>query len=479
MRSGWIVLLVIAVGCGEVGSHPDGSTTGPTDAGPDPNEGATSGTRLKLKWIDFAGTRSADGIFDAQRNESCFLTPWADGKVYCVPSGTASVVYSNSGCTAKVGLVYRQASCTSVTPPTYLLEYSAQACQNAASHLYQRGAKVAVSQYFEKYTDGTCGGPYTTTSYDFYALGAEVPTTELAPATIGSPMGTGRLAQRYYESADGLKTPYRVHDALLGIDCYASSSGGGATSARCIPEDAAYIGNFHDAACSQMSASNEAACPAPKFAVKYGSCPYDTPAYYPVAAAQTVPPLYYDSGTSCVSTTPSTATKYYGTGQLLQLATPARAPDQTGKRIEKIHLTTPDGLSARDYALYDTQKTTECYPAQSSDGSVHCLPSGGGAQTLYTDASCANAVQIMTVYRGAATCSPPPLPSYSLTYKLTPSCTYDVEARPVGALHTAAVYEKYSDNTCHAFPSASYVLYDVGAPIAADQFASGTAITDP
>src|SRR5258708_4036422 len=81
----------------------------PLDAGGDPNEGAISGTRLKLVWY-----QTADGVktwivnsagptfFDAQRAEDCRARLWADGATYCTPA-PLQAVYTDAGCTTAVG----------------------------------------------------------------------------------------------------------------------------------------------------------------------------------------------------------------------------------------------------------------------------------------------------------------------------------------------------------------------------------------
>src|SRR5689334_12938260 len=85
------------------------------DAGPDPNEGAVSGTRLKLSWLTFGdGTRTWAGFYDAQRKERCEASldePWPGGHVYCVPDHRGTVVYSDAACTQKLVQVARDASC--------------------------------------------------------------------------------------------------------------------------------------------------------------------------------------------------------------------------------------------------------------------------------------------------------------------------------------------------------------------------------
>jgi hypothetical protein len=484
MRASGLVVamvgLVGAVGCSPVTQQPDAPGPGSdADVGPDLNEGATSGTRLKLRYFDFGSVRQLVGVRDTQRNEDCMPTDWADGKAYCVPSNTGSTVYSNATCTQRIGEAYVQAGCTR-SAPTYFVDYEYQACNGKTAHLYPRGTRIAVTQYWYKSSDGTCDGPYTSQSSEYYALGTEIPVTDLAATPITAPSTTGRLGQRHYESADGLRYPlsYRLHDALLGGDCYPTYDTPGATTGRCIPSNVASMFYFRDATCTQSTATTSSTCPAPFVAADYGDCPYDPTKYYAVTGLQNPTTIYYESGGTCSATSPSTYNKYYGVGSELTLATTARVKGTGSGRLQPIHYTTPEGLANRDYTLYDQQIGTECYARTQSDGSVACVPAANGTQTLYTDAACANPLELMTVYRGEPTCSPPPLPSYAIKYNLTPTCSYNHEVHRVGALYTGTLYEK-DGATCSAFTSTSQVYYRIQGIVPQNELAAGMLVTEP
>src|ERR1700760_4212477 len=67
-----------------------------------PNDGAESGTRLKLTYYAFTdGTTQWFGLYDSERKENCnpFDGTWPDGNTYCVPAWSGSIVYSDSKCT--------------------------------------------------------------------------------------------------------------------------------------------------------------------------------------------------------------------------------------------------------------------------------------------------------------------------------------------------------------------------------------------
>jgi hypothetical protein len=86
--SGDAALVSDAAGDAAVGAS-DGAIDAPADASPCCNDGATSGTRLKLVWYVtqdgvkvFRGT--GNGYYDTQRSEDCLPNAWSDGNT-CRP----------------------------------------------------------------------------------------------------------------------------------------------------------------------------------------------------------------------------------------------------------------------------------------------------------------------------------------------------------------------------------------------------------
>jgi len=482
-----IILVALVAACGDpsvsVIDAPGAGGSG--DAGVDPNEGAHSGTRLKLTWFDFSdGTRQWNSFYDAERKEGCYpYPPWPDGKTYCTPDSNASVVYTDASCSLKVGQVYRDPVCTQ-PPPPYLLEYHYAACSSGPAHLYLRGAKTTVAQYYSRNYDGSCAGPYTSTSYDFYALGGEITTDKLVEITYTPGTAAGRLAPVYYASADGMRLPTRLHDSQLGTDCYPQTYVDGATAGTCIPSGAYYAGDFHDASCTQPAVGLTNGCSTPQYAEYQPktACPADAPHVASITGAIASVPLFYWSSTSqvCTAETGSTNVTYYGVGA--DVSVPAVTPTVdalVSHRIQLVHYTTPEGLRFRDYTVYDSLKGADCYPTALPDGTTVCLPYGGYVQTYYRDAACTQAVDLIEVSTGAAGCAAPPAPKYARKY-ITPqagSCQYNVELHQVATPYAGTVYTNYG--TCAAYTPTTTKLYSIAPASSLNEFVAATQSIDP
>src|SRR5205085_12332231 len=79
----------------------------------------TSGSRLRLAWVDFGGgvrLLSPTDLWDAERQEACVAWPWTDGNTYCTPSATAVYPYYTSSDCASAGYYVE-----SVERPTYVV----------------------------------------------------------------------------------------------------------------------------------------------------------------------------------------------------------------------------------------------------------------------------------------------------------------------------------------------------------------------
>jgi hypothetical protein len=473
------LMLVLAAACSpSVGAQQDAPITIFNDApsGPDPNDGARSGTRLKLTWYQMAdGTRQWAGFHDAQRKENCFvLDNWlGDGKAYCTPDYDGSIVFSNATCTTRVAEIYKDTTCP--TPPQpYTLEWNYTPCESRPAHLYARGNKITLAQYYYKNSDGTCAGPYTTsTSYDYFSIGAEIPTSELVQVSLGAPGGEGRLSTRYWESSDGMRRQSTVHDAALGTSCYPGTYG-------CAPS-ARYVSYEENTACTTPKLSIAKTCAVPKFAVYYPNtaCYADPPKYYTVGALTAGAPLYYYNGTSCTMSTPSTTNNYYKMGTEVQLSPVTREIGTAGQRIQLVHYTNTEGLNYRSSTLYDAQKDAECYPTKLPDGTTRCIVYGGYVDTFYRDTMCTQTIELVMVSTGGASCAPPAAPKYARKYITPPagSCQYNTQVYNVGALHTATVYEM--NGTCVPHATADNKLYDLGTQVPLTDFVTASITTDP
>jgi hypothetical protein len=478
------LLIVVVAACsgGNVtivdGSTPDVSSGSASD----PNEGARSGSRLKLTWVDFTdGTRQWNSFYDAERKEACYPYPaWTNGKVYCTPEDSGSIVYTDAGCTQKVGQVYNDPSCAT-PPPTYLLEWIYGYCVSSPAHLYLRGAKTTVAQYYTRNYDGTCGGPYSDSQENYYQLGAEVPPASLVEVTTAAATDTGRLGEVFWQSGDGMRLPTRLHDSQLAADCNPETYSDDAQTGICVPTTAWYASDFGDSSCAQPVVRLDHTCAAPGFAEYRPTteCPLDPPHIAPITGTAPSSPLYYWSGTSCTGETASTSYTYYGVGADVSAAQVTRVPDATAShRIQLVHYTTPEGLRFRDYAVYDSQKGTDCYPTALPDGTIECLPAGGYITTYYRDSACTQPIDLVEIY-GATNCATPEPPKYARKY-ITPqpgSCQYNVELHQVSTPYAGTVYADYG--TCAIYNPGTSKLYSIGPAVDLHEFVTATTSIDP
>jgi len=448
--------------------------------GPDPNDGARSGTRLKLTWFDFSdGTRQWDGLYDAERKETCYIyNDWIDGKSYCAPDYTGSIVYTNATCTTKSVEIYKD-GCS--TTNLYAMEYNYTPCDSKPAHLWTRGSKITLANYYYKSSDGTCNGPYaTSTSYDYYALGAEVQRAELVEVTLGSPAGPGRLGVRFYQSPDGMRLQATVNDAALGTDCYPQVYASGAMTGSCAP-NARYAGYDQDAGCTQHKLGISKQCTLPKYTVYYppNGCPADPPQYYTLGALVAGSPLYYHNGTSCVSTTPSTANDYYRVGAELAVAPISRTIAAAAGRLQLVHFTDPEGLNYRSYELYDTQKGTGCYPTKLPDGTLRCVAYGGYINTYYSNSTCTTQIDLVEVESGPASCGAPDVPKFARKFIQPPpgTCAYGTQVYTVSTPFAGTIYQNFG--TCQVYTPVNAKLYSVGPQVPLSEFVAATSSIDP
>jgi hypothetical protein len=478
------VAIVVAACGGASGSGGDAHATDTTspDTGPDPTDGAHSGTRLKLRyWVFADGTKQWNTFYDAERKETCSSqSGWPDGNTYCTPSA-AGVVYSDTACSQKVAEVYNGAPGCAPSLPGYALEYAYQPCTSGPAHLYTLAGKLALTSYYYKGSDGGCTGPYAASNESLYSLGSEVRTTDLVKLSMGGPTTGNRISQRFLTSSDGMAMPGTLHDAMLGDDCYPSYWIDGAQSAACAPSDVAYAGYAHDAVCSLLELNVYKGCTPPRFAVNYPytACPTEPAAYSVVSGQAPASPLYYPSGNSCYAATPDPNEDYYSLGAPLSLASMTRGPEPTpGHRVQLIYMATPEGLRWRDYALYDNQQQAECGPVTLPDGSTRCIPYGGYAQTYYTSSACTATIDLVEVQTGPSSCGAPAVPRFASKYlpQMGGTCSYNYEIHSVGAEVTGPVYT--SDGGCVVYQPSQTKLYQLGPVVDLSTFASASVLTD-
>ncbi|MEO8552582.1 MAG: hypothetical protein ABI678_21545 [Kofleriaceae bacterium] len=481
-----VLACVLAACSPSTGESTDAPPSQGSDAGVDPNDGAKSGARLKLTWYQFTdGTRQFSGMYDSENKETCspYYASFTDGKTYCVPRVGGDAVYTNSTCTNKILHYYVDSVCPQ-DPAKYFLDYATVGCQSHPAHIYLRGAKLANATYYYKSSTGTCSTGYAPQSYDaFYALGSEVPKSALVELTLSAPEGQGRVGVRFYESVDGMRFPWVLHDATLDADCSAEYAADNSSAARCTPDDARYSYLAHDATCSQPALALANTCTKPAFAYTFPetSCPGDSETYYAVGAQIASTPLYQPTGGTCTATSASANTSYYALGAPVSLASLSYAADTgTAHRIQLIHYTSTEGTRFRDpYRLYDAEKGSACYPETLPDGTTRCVAFGGYIDTYYTSSACTTPIDLVEVYKGPATCSAPVVPKYARK-DIAPqpgTCQYGTEVHTITSPHSGSVYYG-GPGSCFLFDPYEGVMYNVGPTVPLTDFVAAAQAMD-
>jgi hypothetical protein len=468
--------LALAAACGSVKKTNDA----PTPDAPDPNDGARSGTRLKLKWQVYAdGTRDlVENLYrDGQLGTDCHLDNFSDGHPYCVPVGMG-LGYANNTCTQKIGLAFTPATCARPAQD-YIVQYSStMPCTSPVTHVYQRGAQVAGTQYWlAGPTVGSCTGPYSN-SYTFFAIGNEVLPTQLVQLTTGS-IGQGAFTVSTNQSADGFVVPLHLHDNTNNQDCNPFSLPG-TTSAKCVPTDTISAGYYNDAQCMQPEVASLAACTPPPVAVQFppNRCTIDPPNYFSLGQMVSAPPLY-NLGATCASTPPPTGYNFFTVGSPITLGQLSRSPQAVADhRIQVIQLMS--GVTRfRDRYLTDMMLDDECRSFTAYDGSVVCLPGiGASFGTYYTDVGCTVTMDIAIMSRGPNTCeSTAPKHAVKFTGPQAGQCASTFEVRQVGAAYTGQLYTK--GTTCNVIDTTHVAMYQLGATVPIASLATAITTTDP
>lgn len=471
------LMLLVMGACGKVDSPP------PPDAMPVENhDGMKSGSRLKIRWADFDGSKVYAGLSDSMRGgEQCTPRKFSDAKTYCTPTG-GTVVYRDAACTMPIG---RQIRSCPQTQMQYFVETDPQACDNPAKRIFPRGAPLGGTVTYYTANATGCTGPFDGSSYDMFALGAEIPLTELAVMETPAATDPGRLQQRFAESADGARVFAGLYDSQLGSDCFLTLDATRA-GARCVPNSAS-TGYYGDTTCTSQRSSFRKGCPAPKYATRYDLfCPYvsSVPTVYRNGAL-TTGALYQPNVApppACAAVTANPEQSYYEVGEQVSVEVAARAPASEGKGRYRFIYTTSGGSKLRDATLYDTVKQTECTPTTMPDGSMRCLPYAAYSTSLYySDAACTVEQPVIIVPNAPATgCTLPPLPAYSLrtVTTTTPTCNVTREVRQVGAAYSGSLYFK-TGTTCSLVGLGANTAYTLGAVGALDDWPMVMPTADP
>ncbi len=461
------LLLAGLGGCKQILGFED-PTVAP-DAEPATDDGYLSGARLKLRWNDYSGTRQFVAVYDAQLDETCQPTLWADGKTYCMPR-SGGIGYSDDACTNPVGLRSKLSS-GCLAAPRYFSATEVRPCNEfRRARLFRSAMLLPATSYFTKNQSGGCDGPNPSSNYEVYQLSPEVPTTELVELTQTA-QTMGRIEQRGFRGADGSRLPSELYDTTLETACQLSSTG------TCAPVGATPNG-FADANCAEPLGARLSGCPTPTYGARARrpGCPDAGIEYFSLGAQVDLARVYQSiSNNACVSNEPSPGYSYFAPGPAVMAATLARTNDTApGRQIQRVYYTDATA-KVRSATLFDTAHNADCITVGG-----RCLPQDASVQRYYADITCMTPVDVAIVFTGPAGCGLPATPRYALrgTASAEP-CAPNYEVFRVGGQHSGTLFSKSEAGACSPASVQNGLYYDVEKSLPLSEFATATVITDP
>jgi hypothetical protein len=461
MRTWWLLALLAA--CGD----DDAST----------EDGARSGSRLRITWIDFDGVRqwqpeegrhddagrlvNDEVYFDRERDESCAAEPWLDGVVRCTPDVelVPRKLFTDAACTTRV----------TDNPQTYryVADYDDKCGVRRLWHVFPVVRTVPVGQVYYIALDGKCY-PASTMSNQLGVLGDELAPDVFARLDIRNAPQDQRVAVRSRVGDDGLALPLALHDALLGPAVVAH----GETDVAAPRESVSATGSalfFADDACTRAYVRVDRGCPAPPSAVT------EAATYVAIGERASSSPMYAHPVGACerLASPPDGDFFELLTDSPIALAslTVTRA-DHPAHRLAVQHATTGHA-TLRLRELFDITLGGECVPRRFADDVIRCAPDPAAAALvpgLFADAACQMRLYVARV-----------LPGHR-----PPGIVMDDQAVLGGPLTFNVLGERYTE-TAYTWGGADGVTcvpvdvgeaYRVGRAVDRSELVVGTAVTD-
>lgn len=190
----WLGLAVLLAGCiwdvpgpdsGSSSSSSSSGTMNTSSGGPQVEQAETSGSRIKaMRLASEDGAKQFLGWWDSTRQEACTFLDTSDGK-RCIPIGNSAVQFrfDDAACTHEV--LVPLTGC----PAAYgvRFELMSSACQGGGqgaryTQVVQVGPMIASG--VTVYTNGAGGCSVIAGNATTYAVGATVPMTAFALATV-------------------------------------------------------------------------------------------------------------------------------------------------------------------------------------------------------------------------------------------------------------------------------------------------------
>jgi hypothetical protein len=460
-RSGWCVVTLVCVACGESsGSKPNTATGGNGSGGNSGTAGTTNsgagtagnatgtagasgggtgvgmctgstnqtpGTRIKAKfWVTSEGDRAWETYWDTQLDAACGFNPTSDGVYRCIPDNwdSSREYFTDDQCTQSL---YTRMSTAPCEPADYIIQFVTGTCEAPGGYVFNKlGAQATPSTVYQKFGDA-CQVQAAPVD-PLYAKGAEVPPSMFAEATPAEYGASTRLKTYGFSTSDGAKQVSGWRDTQLGnVNCHFQEAEDG--KLRCLPQGGS-ISGYADATCSTpvMDATPRCDKTLPEYALRFPEYQCGNQAHGVLKRGEPfVGAPYVGTAESCMPGVLAEGAMLYQT---------APAPLESFQEVtHTIDESDPGRLKPRYYDaggtgcwfhdFWDAELKQVCSFSTASDTKERCLPSSAIAVLrTFSDAACTVPAPLSEI----SECTPATLPEYS-TNEMLGECgrrKYDV-----------------------------------------------------
>jgi hypothetical protein len=421
-------MLAVAAGCSSTSS-----TSSPAAAdvpAVDPGwkvSAATSGTRLRARFLTAGDAREHVGFYDTLRNEGCTFQRAEGGRMRCLPPTLSYIdgtsVFADTACQTPVRAVVKPGC----DEPKYAIVTAYDGTCGQAPFELRRVIGPASPVY------ANAGRGCAPSQAQYLAIGDVVPWTDFAEGVSTPAPGDG-LVETLLVTADGARQHEGFRATNFDADCTFQVMTDGVT--RCVPDAISGEVLFSDDACTTPSATFVySTSPCSRAATNRFLEPdpsnqicgairaiYDL---LPASAASGNPGDLYvvpmggtctfrqssggqgdrrDLGANLTPTLPVAARIGGGSGRLVPALVPAA------------------GSVALDLGWHDRDRNVDCGFKLASDGKMRCLPSSAEATIFSIDGACASPSHVAVPSKAACVTT-------ASTFALVPSKVCPVTAQ--------------------------------------------------
>jgi hypothetical protein len=397
-----LTCLIVGAGC----SSKDDESTPPLSDWQLPP--ATSGSRLRAKFLVAGDVRELVGFHDTARNEDCMFQPAEPGHMRCLP---ANISYFVNGlfteATCQVPFGFTTAACATEA------KYAAGSVSNGACGASPTPLRKITAPNGPFFTTSLGGctpspAPAQTANGTTIALGDEVGWAELVEG-VATTVVTDGIAERQLIGADGSRQHLGFRDAKFDADCTFQVMSDGA--ARCVPDGGVGQVFYADSACRlassvvQLAHACQNAADRRLWVERSASAGQCDPLRAVYSLRETsgsgaeAPEGYEWLGETCAVGNARYGAPNISVTRGIDATVTASLPnlERTGRRgAGRLVRALVGRGGTRELTLgwHDTERDFDCTFELASDGKMRCLPTAAGIKVFSSDDKCASPSQL-------------------------------------------------------------------------------------